>query len=213
MEIRSLENENENLLLLQDLLPPNTEENKTQIHKAISQTVLSTAQLANLLPTGTVLAFQLLAPIFSNQGRCDLVSGLMTAGLVFLCGLSCFLSSFTDSFRDKKGNVCNGFATINGFWIFDASATLPPELAAYYKLRCLDFMHAIMSALVFAAIVLVDQNIMNCFCPSPTVERREILTKLPVSIGVISSMLFVAFPTKRHGIGFPLTRLLSATAA
>lgn len=41
---------------------------KNFIQKAISQTFASMADLANLLPTGSVLAFQLLSPMFSNQG-------------------------------------------------------------------------------------------------------------------------------------------------
>ncbi|KAJ4703539.1 DUF679 domain-containing protein [Melia azedarach] len=180
-------------------------ERKNLIQRAISQTFESTAHLAKLLPTGTVLAFQLLAPIFSNQGTCDSVSRSMTAGLVALCGLSCFLLSFTDSFKDKNGNVCYGFATIRGLWIIDGSATVPPEFAAKYRLKFIDFMHAFMSILVFAAVALFDQNVVTCFYPSPTEETQEMLTALPVGIGVICSMLFVVFPTQRHGIGFPLT--------
>lgn len=189
--------------LLQDA--PIPEMKRSLIREAISQTFQSTAHLANLLPTGTVLAFQLLAPIFSNQGQCDSVSRFMTAGLVALCGLSCFLLSFTDSFKDKNGNVCYGFATIRGLWIIDGSDTLPPEFAAKYKLRFIDFIHAFMSILVFAAIALFDQNVVGCFYPAPSHEAQEILTALPVGIGVICSMLFVVFPTQRHGIGFPLT--------
>ncbi|KAJ6416646.1 hypothetical protein OIU84_002502 [Salix udensis] len=90
-------------------------EDTNLIQKAIGQTFESTAHLANLLPTGTVIAFQLLSPVFSNQGSCDSVTRCMTAGLVVLCGLSCFLSSFTDSFRDNNGDVCYGFATLRGF--------------------------------------------------------------------------------------------------
>ncbi|XP_050214510.1 protein DMP4-like [Mercurialis annua] len=205
MEIKVLDDKHEKQPLLHDSPLPNTEENKNLIQKAISQTFISTAHLANLLPTGTVLAFQLLAPIFSNQGNCDSVSRFMTAALVSLCGLSCFLSNFTDSFRDKKGNVCYGFATVKGLWIIDGSTTLPPELAANYRLRFIDFMHAVMSVLVFGAITLFDQNTVTCFYPSPTPEKREILTALPVGIGMICSMLFVVFPTQRHGIGFPLS--------
>ncbi|KAF2303282.1 hypothetical protein GH714_016336 [Hevea brasiliensis] len=196
-------NEQKLPLLEADLPIPNTEE-KNLIQKAISQTFKSTAHLANLLPTGTVLAFQLLSPIFSNQGNCDSVSRFMTAGLVALCGLSCFLSSFTDSFRDKNGDVCYGLATFRGLYI-DGSVTISPELAAKYRLRFIDFMHAFMSILVFAAIALFDQNVVNCFYPTPSAETQEVLTALPVGIGVICSMLFVVFPTQRHGIGFPLS--------
>ncbi|KAL3577035.1 hypothetical protein D5086_022318 [Populus alba] len=201
----SLNADEEKLPLLRGVATPNEDSNLVQ--KAISQTFKSTAHLANLLPTGTVLAFQLLSPIFSNQGTAsnDSVARSMTAGLVVLCGLSCFLSSFSDSFRDKKGNVCYGLATFRGLWVIDGSATIPPEVAANYRLRFIDFMHALMSILVFAAIALFDQNVVDCFYPSPSTEAQEVLTALPVGIGALCSMLFIVFPTKRHGIGFPLS--------
>ncbi|KAL3820424.1 hypothetical protein ACJIZ3_006329 [Penstemon smallii] len=189
--------------LLVDKNLPDVERNLIQ--QAISQTFESTAHLANLLPTGSVLAFQLLSPIFSNQGECDAVSRFLTAGLVTLCGLSCILLNFTDSIKDQKGNIIYGFATFRGMWIIDGSTTLPPEIAAKYKLKFIDFVHALMSILVFAAIALFDQNVVNCFYPTPSVGTKEALTALPVGIGVICSMLFVAFPTTRHGIGFPVT--------
>jgi hypothetical protein len=200
----SLHTNEEKLPLLKGVAMPNEDE-QNLIQKAISQTFKSTAHLANLLPTGTILAFQLLLPIFSNQGNCDSVSRSMTAGLVALCGLSCFLSSFTDSFRDKNGNVCYGFATFRGLWVIDGSATIPPEVAANYRLQFIDFMHALMSILVFAAIALFDQNVVDCFYPSPSTKEEEVLTALPVGIGVFTSILFLVFPTRRHGIGFPLS--------
>ncbi|MBA0868980.1 hypothetical protein Goshw_021499 [Gossypium schwendimanii] len=130
--------------LLQHLSRLSQTENKTLIQTAISQTFQSTAHLANLLPTGTVLAFQLLSPIFTNQ----------------------------DSFRDKDGNVCYGFATLNGMWVIDGSVSVPPEFAAKYRLRSIDFMHAFMSMLVFAAVALFDQNVVSCFYPTPSARVR-----------------------------------------
>ncbi|KAK1368724.1 DUF679 domain-containing protein [Heracleum sosnowskyi] len=186
------------------LLLPKTVE-RSLIQQAISQTFQSTAHLANLLPTGSVLTFQLLAPIFTNQGDCDPVGRSMTAVLIALCGLSCFFLSFTDSFKDQAGNICYGFATIRGLWVIDGSTTLPPALAAKYSLRFIDFMHAFMSILIFAAVALFDQEVVSCFYPAPSDETKELLTTIPIGIGVICSMLFVAFPTQRHGIGFPIT--------
>ncbi|KAK4271628.1 hypothetical protein QN277_020291 [Acacia crassicarpa] len=197
------DHDEEKLSLLRNKDVPETERNLIQ--KAISQTFQSTAHLANLLPTGSVLAFQLLSPIFSNLGNCDDVSRSMTAFLVALCGVSCFLMSFTDSFRDSKGNVCYGFATMRGLWVMDGSTALPPQVAAKYRLRFIDFVHAFLSVLVFGAVALFDQNVVSCFFPAPTKETQEMLTALPVGIGVIGSMLFVVFPTQRHGIGFPLS--------
>lgn len=178
---------------------------KSLIQKAISQTFQSTAHLANLLPTGSVLAFQLLAPIFTSQGQCDTVGRYMTSVLIALCGLSCFFLSFTDSFKDQKGNLSYGFATVHGMWIIDGSTTLPPQVAANYRIKFIDFVHAFTSISVFAAVALFDQNVVSCFYPAPSAETQQLLTSLPVGIGVICSMLFVTFPTKRHGIGFPLT--------
>ena len=195
--------EEEKLPLLRNAEVPEAERNLVQ--KAISQTFQSTANLANLLPTGTVLAFQLLSPIFTNLGNCDSVSKAMASVLVAICGASCFLLCFTDSIRDSKGNICYGFATFRGLWVIDGSTTLPPALAAKYRLRFIDFMHAVMSVLVFAATALFDQNVVNCFFPAPSTETQEILTALPVGMGVFCSMLFVVFPTERHGIGFPLS--------
>ncbi|KAL0737233.1 hypothetical protein Bca4012_013443 [Brassica carinata] len=194
----------EDRILIQTREFPAIERN-TWIQKAIGQTFQTTSHLANLLPTGTVLAYQILSPIFTNAGSCSLASRFMTATLVFICGLSCFILSFTDSYKDLNGNSCYGFATINGFWIIDGSATLPPERARTYKLRFIDFAHAIMSFLVFAAVVMFDQNAVKCFIPEPSAEEAEILTALPVGIGVFCSMLFATFPTTRHGIGFSIS--------
>ncbi|XP_057764435.1 LOW QUALITY PROTEIN: protein DMP6 [Salvia miltiorrhiza] len=196
-----IEEEDEALLTNKGL--PEVERNLIQ--EAIRQTFQSTASLANLLPTGSALCFQLLAPIFTNQGECDAAGRGMTAALVGLCAFSCVLLCFTDSIKDQKGSVCYGFATFNGIWIIDGSATLPPEIAAKYKLKFIDFAHAVMSMLVFAAVALFDENVVKCLWPEPSTGTKEVLTALPVGIGVVCSMLFLVFPTKRHGIGFPLT--------
>ncbi|CAN6462324.1 unnamed protein product [Victoria cruziana] len=178
------------------------------MQKAINQTFKSTAHLANLLPTGTLLAFQLLSPVFTNQGRCTAASRFMTASFLSLCGVSCFLLSFTDSFKCSDGTVRHGIATPRGFLVLDGDGDaggLEPEKTAEFRIRWIDFVHAFTSLLVFAAVALLDQNVVGCFYPLPSVETREVLSSLPIGIGVLSSMLFVAFPTKRHGIGFPLT--------
>ncbi|EHA8591579.1 protein DMP6-like [Cocos nucifera] len=191
----------------QPLLIPESSNNdrKTPKRKAIRKTFKKTAHLANLLPTGTVLAFQLLSPIFTNQGRCNGMNWYMTAGLVALCGLSCFIQSFTDSFRDESGKVRHGLATFRGLWVIDGTAPLPPEVAIKYRIKFIDLVHALMSILVFAAVALLDQNVVSCLYPNPSEEMKQVLTSLPIGIGVSGSLVFVAFPSTRHGIGFPLS--------
>ncbi|MED6147866.1 hypothetical protein PIB30_047919 [Stylosanthes scabra] len=181
---------------------------KTATQKTMRKAFKGSAYLANLLPTGTVLVFQMLAPAFTHQGECHSVtSKAMTIALLTCCGISCFLLSFTDSFRDERGKVRYGVASRNGLWVMDGGCIkLPEEEAWKYRLRLIDFFHAFTSILVFGAVALFDKNIVSCFVPNPSEEAKDILTALPVGIGLVCSLLFVVFPSQRHGIGFPLSR-------
>lgn len=102
---------------------------------AVGLVMKCTADLAKHLPTGTVLAFQILSPVFTNQGQCDGTNRAMAACLVALCGLSCFLLSFTDSFRDSAGRVRYAVATFRGLWVIDGTPPPPPDVAATYRLK------------------------------------------------------------------------------
>ncbi|XP_023633695.1 protein DMP7 isoform X2 [Capsella rubella] len=99
-----------------------------------------------------------------------------------------------------------GIATWTGLCVIDGSITLTDEEKAKYKLQILDFVHAIMSMLVFFAISMFDQNVTRCLFPVPSEETKEVLTSLPFIIGVFCGGFFLAFPTRRHGIGSPLTK-------
>ncbi|XP_059648246.1 protein DMP3-like [Cornus florida] len=178
--------------------------------RAISQTLTGTANLANLLPTGTLLAFQLLTPIFTNNGSCDSATRPMTLVLLLVLSVSCFLASFTDSFKSPNGQVYYGLATFKGMWLFDYPAATAsgsgqlPDLSKY-RLSSIDWVHAVLSVFVFVAVVLRDKNVVACFYPIPAHEVQEVLNIAPVGIGLICSLLFVVFPTRRHGIGYPVT--------
>ncbi|KAK8923786.1 hypothetical protein KSP39_PZI019162 [Platanthera zijinensis] len=174
-----------------------------QAHKIINQMLRSTAHLANLLPTGTVLMFQILSPILGNQGQCAPANRLMTACLLILCAASCFVLSFSDSFRDAAGSMKHGLATFTSFWVIDSPELLQLDVARSYRIRFVDFIHAFMSVMVFAAVVLVDRNVVTCFIPAPSEDAERVISSLPVAIGAVCSVMFLSFPTTRHGIGFP----------
>ncbi|OAY84228.1 hypothetical protein ACMD2_05452 [Ananas comosus] len=172
---------------------------------AVGLALKCTADLAKHLPTGTVLAFQILSPVFTNQGQCDNANRAMAACLVALCGLSCFLLSFTDSFRDSAGKVRHAVATFRGLWVIDGTPPPPPDVAATYRLKFIDFLHAFMSVLVFTAVALLDANIESCFYPVLSYDTKQVLTVVPVAAGLVGGGLFATFPSTRHGIGFPLS--------
>ncbi|XVF45909.1 hypothetical protein PTKIN_Ptkin02bG0246100 [Pterospermum kingtungense] len=186
---------------------PSSSRTTTLSQRAISQTLTSTANLANLLPTGTLLAFQLLMPTFTNNGSCDSATRPLTLILLFLLALSCFLASFTDSVKSLDGQVYYGFATFKGMFLFDypdPTGSGLPDLSKY-RIMFIDGVHAVLSVFVFGAVALRDKNVLNCLYPTPEHETQEVLNIAPVGIGLICSLLFVVFPTRRHGIGYPVT--------
>ncbi|PQQ20352.1 uncharacterized protein Pyn_37117 [Prunus yedoensis var. nudiflora] len=80
---------------------------------------LSTAgSLANLLPTGTVLAFQAFTPSISYNGRCHTFNKYLVAFVILVCSVICFVSSFIDSLP-WEGKVYYGFATSTGLCVLN----------------------------------------------------------------------------------------------
>ncbi|GFP82688.1 hypothetical protein PHJA_000411900 [Phtheirospermum japonicum] len=183
---------------------PNPPPPSQPAQSVLSQALQSSAHLANLLPTGTLLTFQLLTPIFTNNGSCDSATRPLTLILLAMLAVSCFLASFTDSIKASDGQVYYGFATRKGLWLFDNN--VPPRDLSKYRLSFIDFVHAVMSVLVFVAVALRDKNVVGCLYPEPGTEAREVLDILPVGVGFVSGSLFIMFPTRRHGIGYPVTR-------
>ncbi|XVE82002.1 hypothetical protein DITRI_Ditri15bG0112100 [Diplodiscus trichospermus] len=156
--------------------------------------------LIKLLPTGTVFIFQFLNPVLTNNGDCKPVNKVLTSILIALCGFSCAFSCFTDSYKGSDGLVHYGIATVSGLWPSSSSGSA--NLSSY-KLRIGDFVHAFFSVIVFAALSLLDSNTVRCFYPSFEDTEKTLLVTLPPVIGAISGTIFMAFPSTRHGIGYP----------
>ncbi|TYG74320.1 hypothetical protein ES288_D04G173200v1 [Gossypium darwinii] len=164
---------------------------KTKKQKIVRKTFKGTAVLSKLLPTGSALTFQILSPVLTNQGQCKTqVCQNLMLGLVAFCASLCFFLSFTDR-----------------LWVMDGPVELSIEEANKYKVKLIDFFHALVSIMIFMALVLFDQNVVDCFGLKPSGDSNALLLMLlPASIGAIGCLLFVSFPSKRHGIGCPLSK-------
>ncbi|GLT38338.1 hypothetical protein SLA2020_125940 [Shorea laevis] len=188
----------------------------------VKQKTLKTASnLANLLPTGTVLMFQAVLPSFSNNGECSLSHKYLTLGLIFICSVACFLSSFTDSFvHDDDGKVYYGIATRNGLYVFndDLRNGLHQDdeniknMLEGYHLTPIDFVHAIGSLIVFLVVSISSPNVQDCFFPNPGPIEEAMITNLPLGAGLLASVLFMILPTNRRGIGYGDTAGTGTTA-
>ncbi|KAL5228931.1 hypothetical protein ABZP36_017196 [Zizania latifolia] len=173
----------------------------------VDKTLSSASDLVKLLPTGTVLAFQALEPSFSNHGVCHAANQYLVVALIATCAASCVLLSFTDSLIGRDGKLYYGVATFRGFYPFNFAGTRADHGAIFkdlsrFRIRALDFVHAIFSAVVFLAVALADANIQSCLFPDAGPDMRELLVNLPLGAGFLSSMVFMIFPTTRKSIGY-----------
>lgn len=174
---------------------------ETKIIRIVNRALNGAAHLNNLLPTGTMLTFQVLCPVFSNGGQCDLLHKYLTAGLLAFCGLSTFLLSFTDSFRAPDGGkIYYGLATPRGLWTFGSRKGSALDTSRL-RLKFLDFVHAFLSVLVVLSLGVANFDVVDCFYPE---MPRVYMNTVPVVAGFLISMLFVLFPTTRRGIGHPV---------
>ncbi|KAL8088707.1 hypothetical protein AgCh_038477 [Apium graveolens] len=173
----------------------------------VHRTLATAANLANLLPTGTVLGFRALTPSFSNQGNCHPSNKYLTAILIGICAIACFLSSFTDSFIHPDGKLYYGIATFKGLKIFnykynyDHEADMQMQDLTQYKICCVDFVHAFLSIMVFLVFALSDSDVQSCYFAVAGENLNALVINLPLGAGVLSSFLFMLFPTTRRGIG------------
>uniref|UniRef100_A0ACD5X680 Uncharacterized protein n=1 Tax=Avena sativa TaxID=4498 RepID=A0ACD5X680_AVESA len=169
----------------------------------------SAANLAQLLPTGTVLTYQTLAPSFTNHGKCTdtYTNQWLTAALVVILAALSLFFSFTDSVVGRDQKLYYGVATPEGFNVFNFSSEEEKERcdpAEFRRLRIrpLDFMHAIFTAVVFLAVAFSDVGLQNCFFPNAGKNSQELLKNLPLGMTFLSSFVFMILPTKRKGIGY-----------
>ncbi|CAN6201549.1 unnamed protein product [Urochloa humidicola] len=182
----------------------NGNDDATLLERAVGKAFKSTAELAKHLPTGAVLVFEVLSPVFTNGGKCQDVNRVMTAWLVGLCAAACFFLCFTDSFLDARGAVRYVVATRAGLWVIDGTPPPPPEVAAGKRLKFIDFFHAVLSLVVFMSVAMFDRNVSACFNPVVSYDTQQVLTAVPLAGGLVGTLLFAAFPSTRHGLGFPI---------
>ncbi|XP_066378945.1 protein DMP2-like [Miscanthus floridulus] len=173
----------------------------------VDKTLCCACDIIKLLPTGTVMAFHALAPSFSNHGVCGTASRYLTLALIGACTASCLLLSFTDSLVGHDGRFYYGVATPWGFYPFNFDGTCDERRRRFanipwMKIKALDFVHALVSAVLFIVVALGNAGIQSCLFLDIGPDVREVLMNLPVGLGFLSSMVFMIFPTTRKSIGY-----------
>ncbi|GJN24321.1 hypothetical protein PR202_gb12057 [Eleusine coracana subsp. coracana] len=158
------------------------------------------------LPAGSVMAFQALSSSFTNQGECHPSNWWLSLVLVTLLTLSCIFFSFTDSFV-YRGKMCYAMVFPGRLVMFNEGnqqkelRELFPELRKR-RVKMTDYVRAFFSAAVFLAYAAGDLGIQNCFFPQASIHTKQLLKNMPLGMAVLSSFVFMAFPTTRKGIDF-----------
>ncbi|KAL5560013.1 hypothetical protein UlMin_036224 [Ulmus minor] len=165
----------------------------------INSILSSTARLNVLLPTATILAFAIFAPLLTNDGVCTALNRWLMGTFVVLSASSCVFFTFTDSFKTATGRLYYGVATFQGIWTFNAGRKKPCVLSNY-RLKWADLFHASLSLIAFLAFSGSHSDVVACYYPS---LPRKVTNTLPLVVGFLISVLFVMFPSKRRGIGYP----------
>ncbi|KAK9919731.1 hypothetical protein M0R45_028311 [Rubus argutus] len=188
-----------------------TTEAKDQGVTPSQKTIASAANLANLLPTGTVLAFETLIPGFSNNGSCHPANKGLSASMIIICALVCLFTAFTDSFIDPTdGKFYYGIITREGMHILNPRAKEitdeEKQRLKKYKIKPIDYFHAFLSLTVFLIFALTDLNVKNCFFLDAGDDLNQVIINLPLGAGIFACFLFTIFPTTRRGIGYTQPR-------
>ncbi|KAL0005814.1 hypothetical protein SO802_013375 [Lithocarpus litseifolius] len=144
------------------------------------------ANLANLLPTGTVLLFQALTPSLANStGKCQYFNKYLIGSLIIICAATCFLSSFTDSFI-ISGKLFYGFATFKDFWVLNYDSITSQEVKTKvlenkkkHKIIPKDYVHAFGSLLVFLIFAFSSSDVLHCFFPDGGENQYSMVLYLP----------------------------------
>uniref|UniRef100_A0A804MTH4 DUF679 domain membrane protein 2 n=4 Tax=Zea mays TaxID=4577 RepID=A0A804MTH4_MAIZE len=173
-------------------------------------TFKSIGDVLKLLPTATVIVYEVLNPIATNAGDCGGAAAGYKVATGVLLGLSaffCAFSTFTDSYVGADGKVKYGLVTPRGLLPFNdggGGGGAARRDFSRYRLGFPDFVHAAFAVAVFAAVsLLADANTVACFYPSLRDQQKKVVMALPVVVGAVASVVFALFPSTRHGIGYP----------
>ncbi|TQD76318.1 hypothetical protein C1H46_038149 [Malus baccata] len=194
-----------------DNLPPTTTTTTNNNNKPRRKVLSAAGSLANLLPTGTVLAFQAVTPSLSFNGRCQEFNKYLVAFVILVSSVICFVSSFTDSLKGKDDRVYYGIATSKGLRVLNNSEIeereplererLEEELEKL-KVKNRDFLHAFLSMFLFLIFAFSSSEVQGCYFPESRELGYSLATYLPLVAGLLATFLFTMLPTKRRGIGY-----------
>ncbi|KAL2622010.1 hypothetical protein R1flu_002215 [Riccia fluitans] len=168
-------------------------------------------KLSNLLPTGTFLAFQALAPLFTNNGECGKTEKIMSGILLFTFAFICCVLNFTDSVTTTSGVMYYGLVTTKGLFnpqfkgisiIGDGvkeNDYFYDDAARKYRANVFDYINGVLDIVVFGVLSMLTPPITTCYYPSIS---NTIVKTVPILVAIFVGSYFAIAPQPRNGLGF-----------
>ncbi|KAL2621210.1 hypothetical protein R1flu_001415 [Riccia fluitans] len=168
------------------------------------------SNVMNLLPTGTYLMFQILAPLTTNDGLCGGTEKVLTSFTLCIFACFCALLSFTDSYVAEDGRLYYGVVTTKGLWnpalensgLADVIGSTYVGGRSKYGLKRQDFINAALAVGVFMALTLLSDNVTQCFYKSVSPNLKK---TVPILVALVTGFVFAFSPPARNGIGFAIS--------
>ncbi|BBN14436.1 hypothetical protein MPTK1_6g11700 [Marchantia polymorpha subsp. ruderalis] len=163
------------------------------------------SKLSNLLPTGTFLAFQAVAPLFTNNGDCGFTEKVMTGILLLLFAIICWVLNFTDSITLPNGSVRYGIVTKSGLYNPQFKNSNIEGVTGYFYMddkfivNGFDFVNGVCDLIALGALTLLTPPISTCYYPNIS---STIVKTVPILVAIVVGGYFAFAPAPRHGIGF-----------
>ena len=187
---------------------PNPSNDSNKKRAIFDKTLGTAAGLSKLLPTGTTLAFQTMAPSFTRGGACvdHDVNFAFTCGLIIFLTLLSAALNFTDSVTGMDGKTTHyGVVTSKSLRLFNGRDLVRQSKVDKAELRKRkrrqeDALHAVVSAAVFLALAFCDAGVQGCLLKKSR-PWKDFFNHLPLAVGFLATFLFIVFPTTRKGIG------------
>ncbi|KAG6542044.1 hypothetical protein Mapa_016554 [Marchantia paleacea] len=163
------------------------------------------SKLSNLLPTGTFLAFQAMAPLFTNNGECGYTEKVMTGVLLLVFAIICWVLNFTDSITLANGSVHYGIVTKSGLYNPQFKDSNIEGVTGYFYrddrfiVNGFDFVNGLCDLIALGALTLLTPPISTCYYPNIS---STIVKTVPILVAVVVGMYFTFAPAPRQGVGF-----------
>jgi hypothetical protein len=152
------------------------------------------------------MVFQALSSSCTNQGECYPSNWWLSLALVIFLSVTCIFFSITDCII-LEDTLYYGVALPGRLFLLNLSHRERRRLNAVHRVKLehrrlewVDFLRAIITAIMFLAFAFGDTGIQNCFFPHADLNAKQGLKNTPLVAAVISGFLLMLCQTKRKPI-------------